>query len=159
MAKYGHFPIRCVGKVGLMAILIAALLLSVAIWVKAVELDEVTVVTMAQDGSWGVGTAGSHGPAIAAAVRDCRARSGGPSDCGAKFIVSRGDWVIAGLCGGQKIFMTAATLEGAERGAMEQERKLSVVSNGALCRWVFTVNPRGLVLTPTLKNSIAAPTD
>jgi hypothetical protein len=39
----------------------------------AVDLDELTVVTLARDGSWGVATAGSTGEAIAAAARACRA--------------------------------------------------------------------------------------
>jgi hypothetical protein len=163
LAKYGHCLIRGSGKVALMAILIAALglllLLSLGISVKAVGLDEVTVVTMARDGSWGVGTAGSHGPAIAAAIRDCRAMSGGPSDCGAQFITSRGNWVIAGLCGSQKIFVTAATLEDVERAAMKREHKLNAVSNAAPCKWILTVNPRDVVVMATSKDSNAAPTD
>lgn len=145
VADHGHFRIRVGGKVALTAVLIVALalllLLSVTIPVKSVELDELTVVTMAQDGSWGVCTAGSHGPAIAAAIHDCRTMSGGPSDCGTQFIPSRGGWVIAGLCGNQKIFVTAATLEDAERAAMERERRLDV--NGALAASVNTRSSAG----------------
>src|SRR5262245_62073914 len=130
VVDHGHFRIRVGANVALMAVLVAALglllLLSVTIPVKAVELDELTVVTMAQDGSWGVGAAGSHGPAVAAAIHDCRVMSGGPSDGGAQFVTSRGGGVIAGHCGNQKIFVTAATLEDAERVAMERERKLGV---------------------------------
>src|SRR5262245_58818323 len=132
VADHGHFRIRVGAKVALTAVLIAALglllLLSVTIPVKAVELDEGTLVTMAQDGSWGVGTVGSHGPAPTAAPHDRRAVSGGPSDCGAQFVTSRGGWLIAALCGNQKIFVTAATLEDAERAAMGRERKLGVDS-------------------------------
>jgi hypothetical protein len=40
---------------------------------KAVDLDEVTVITLSRDGSWGLATAASLGHAIAAAIRDCRA--------------------------------------------------------------------------------------
>jgi len=89
-----------------------------------------TLVTMAQDGSWGVGTAGSLGSVIAGAIHDCRAMSCGPSDYGAQFITWRGGWVVASLCGNQKILATAATLEDAERANMERERKLGV--NGVL---------------------------
>jgi hypothetical protein len=163
VADHRHFRIRGGGKVALTAVLIAALgllvLLSVSIPVKAVELDELTVVTMAQDGSWGVGTAGSHGPAIAAAIHECRAMSRGPSDCGAQFITSHGGWVIAGLCGNQKIFVTATTLEDAQRAAMEREHKLNALSNAAPCKWILTINPRGVVATVTSKDSNAAPTD
>lgn len=145
VADHGHFRIRVGGKVALTAVLIAALalllVLSVTIPAKAVELDELTLVTMAQDGSWGVGTAGSHGPAIAAAIHDCRAMSGGPSDCGAQFITSRGGWVIAGLCGNQEIFVTAATLGDVERTAIERERKLGV--DGVLAASVNTRSSTG----------------
>src|SRR5262245_55445963 len=138
VADHGHFRIR-IGA--LTAVLIAALglllLLSVTIPVKAVELDELTLVTMAQEGSWGVGTVGS-----AAAIHDCRAMSsGGRSDCGTQFSTSRGGWVIAGLCGNQKIFVTAATLEDAERAAMEGERKLGV--DGVLAASVNTSSSAG----------------
>src|SRR5262245_36124970 len=76
---------------------------------------------MARDGSWGVATAGSQGPAIAAAIHDCRAMAGGPSDCGAQFITTRGGWVIASLCGTHKIMVTAATREDAEQAALVRE--------------------------------------
>jgi hypothetical protein len=143
-ADHGNFRIRLGSKVALTAVLIVALalllLFSVAIPVKPVELGELAVVTMAQDGLWGVCTAGSHGPAIAAPIYDCRAMLGGSSDCGAHF-TSRGGWVIAGLCGNQKIFVTAATLEDAERAVMERERKLSV--NGVLAASVNTRSSAG----------------
>jgi len=150
VAAHGHFRIRVGAKVALTAVLIAALglllLLSVTIAVKAVELDELTLVTMAQDGSWGVGTVGSHGPAIAAAIHDCRAMSGGPSDGGAQFITSRGDWVIVGLCSNQKTLVTAAILEDAERPAIERERKLGV--DGVLAASVNTSSSAGLEPDP-----------
>src|SRR5262245_52731317 len=76
VAGYARFRPRSDGKVAVTAVLIAALglllLWSVTMPAKAVDLDELTVVTMARDGSWGVATAGSQGPAIAAAVHDCR---------------------------------------------------------------------------------------
>src|SRR5262245_13418559 len=140
MADHGHFRISVNAKVALAAVLIAALglllLLSVTIPVKAVELGDLTLVTMVQDGSWGVGAVGSP-----AAIYDCRAMSGGPSNCGAQIITSRGGWVIAGLCGNQKIFVTAATLEDAERAAMERERKLGV--DGVLAPSVNTRSTAG----------------
>jgi hypothetical protein len=66
-------------------------------------LDELTVATMARDGSWGVATAGSQGQAIAAAIRDCQAMAAAPSDCGSQFVTTRGGWVIANLCRDHKI--------------------------------------------------------
>src|SRR5262245_43225231 len=79
------------------------ILLVVTVSAHALDLDELTVVTMARDGSWGVATAGSQGQAIAAAIRDCKAMAPPPSDCGAQFVTTRGGWVIANLCRDHKI--------------------------------------------------------
>jgi hypothetical protein len=84
----------------------------------AVDLDELTVVTLARDGSWGVATAASQGPAIAGAIRDCRAMAGGPSDCGAQFATTRGGWIVAKLCGEHKILVTAETRQAAGQAAL-----------------------------------------
>ena len=88
----------------------------------AIELDNVTVVTLARDGSWGVATAGATGEAIAAALRSCRAMAGmtgAPTDCGAQSVSTRGGWVVADLCGDHQIIVSAATREGAEIAAQE----------------------------------------
>ena len=111
--------------------------------VAAVELDELTVVTLARDGSWGVATAASQGPAIAAAVRDCQAMAAGPSDCGAQFATTRGGWVVAKLCGDHKIIATAESREAAEHAALVRETSLQRLY---ACTRVLTVNPQGVVL-------------
>jgi hypothetical protein len=105
VTDHGHFRIRGGGKIALTAVLIAALglllLLSVAIPVKAVEQDELTVITMAQDGSWGV-----HGGL--AWARDCSGHPRLPGDVqavraiGGSIHPSRGGWVIVDLCCNQK---------------------------------------------------------
>ena len=111
---------------------------------RAVDLDELTVVTLAQDGSWGVATAASQGPAIAGAIRDCRAMAGaGPSDCGAQFATTRGGWVVAKLCGGHKIIVTAQTRQAAEQAALARELALKRLH---ACTQVLTVGPPGVVL-------------
>jgi hypothetical protein len=139
-------------KVAMTAILIATLglllLLSVAIPANAVELDELTVVTVSRDGSWGVATAGSQGPAIAAAIHDCRAMAGGRSDCGAQFVTMRGGWVIAKLCGTHKIMVTAETRDDAEKAALVREIVLKRLhgADWSPCRRVLTVNPVGGVV-------------
>jgi hypothetical protein len=139
-------------KVAVVAVLIAAfgllVLLSVTTPAKAVDLDDLTVVTMARDGSWGVATAGSQGLAIAAAIHDCRAMAGGPSDCGAQFVTMRGGWVIAKLCGAHKIMVTAQTREDAEQAALVREIVLKQLpgADWSPCRPVFTVNPVGVVI-------------
>jgi hypothetical protein len=90
----------------------------------AVDLDELTVVTLARDGSWGVATAASQGPAIAGAIRDCRAMAGGANDCGAQFATTRGGWVVAKLCGDHKIIVTAETRQAADQAALARELAL-----------------------------------
>lgn len=109
----------------------------------AVDLDAVTVFTLARDGSWGVATAGSLGPAIAAAMRDCRAMSGAPSDCGAQFATSRGGWVVARLCGDHKIMETGETREAAEQAALVREMALKRLY---ACTRTLTVDPHGVVV-------------
>jgi hypothetical protein len=114
---------------------------------SALDLDEMTVVTLASKGAWGVATAGSTGEAIAAAVRACRAMAGAPSDCGARLATTRGRWVIANLCGDHPIIVAADTREGAEATAIEREIETRRVYVPGLppCRRVLTVDPAGAV--------------
>jgi len=114
---------------------------------SALDLDELTVVTVARDGSWGVATAGSTGEAIAVAVRACRAMASAPTDCGARLTTTRGRWVIANLCGDHPIIVGADTREEAEAGATEREIEIRRVHVPDLppCRRVLTVGPAGAV--------------
>jgi hypothetical protein len=115
---------------------------------KAVDLDELTVVTLARDGSWGVATAGSQGQAIAAAIRDCRAMAAAPSDCGAQFITTRGGWVVANLCGDHKIIVHADTREAADHAAFFRETDVRrfYLPDMPPCRRILTMDLRGVVL-------------
>ena len=115
---------------------------------EALDLDEMTVVTMARDGSWGVATAGSQGEAIAAAVRNCKARPSAPKDCGAQFVTTRGGWVVANLCGDHKIIVAAETREAAELAALTREIDLRRRYSRDMppCTRIVTANPRGTVL-------------
>src|SRR5262245_41406992 len=88
----------------LVSLLALGTLIAMPMTASAVDLDELTVVTLSQDGSWGVAAA-SQGPAIAAAIRDCRTMADGPSDCGAQLATTRGGWVVAKLCGDHKIIV------------------------------------------------------
>ena len=137
MTGYPRFPLLIVAFAALLAVVPA----------KAVDLDELTVVTLARDGSWGVAAAGSQGQAIAAAIRDCRAMAAAPSDCGAQIITTRADWVIANLCGSHKVMVTGKTRAGAEQAALlrEMELKQLYVPDLPPCRRVLTVDPRGAV--------------
>lgn len=114
---------------------------------SALELDELTVVTLASKGAWGVATAGSTGEAIAVAVRACRAMAGEPTDCGARLTTTRGRWVIAKLCGEHPIIVGADTRQDAEAAAVEREIQTRRVYVPGLppCRHVLTVDPGGAV--------------
>jgi hypothetical protein len=129
-------------------LLIPAFVVLSAATAKAVDLDELTVVTLSGDGAWGVATAHSQGPAIAAAISDCRTMASGPSDCGAQFATTRGGWVHASLCGSHKILSAAETREAAVQAAIKRENDLKQYYGTALplCRRVVTVGPSGPVL-------------
>lgn len=86
---------------------------------------------MAREGSWGVATANSAGPAITAAIRDCRAMAGAPSDCGAQFAATRNGWVLGILCGDQKILATASNLKEAEAAASRREAEFFALTSQA----------------------------
>jgi hypothetical protein len=144
------------GRVGVplrVSILAFAATLAGTMAAKAIDLDELTVVTLARDGSWGVATAGSQGPAIAAAIRHCRKMSVTSSDCGAQFITTRGSWVVANLCGDQKIIVAGETREAAEQAAIKREIDLKQNNRSDLptCRRILTINAHGAVVTETAR--------
>jgi hypothetical protein len=128
---------------------------------SALDLDELTVVTLAHDGSWGVATAASTAEAIAAAVRACRAMARAPTDCGARLTTTRGRWVIANLCGDHPIIAGADTRDDAEAVALEREIKVRRVYVPGLppCRRILTVDPAGIVATTTPHHSARAKTE
>jgi hypothetical protein len=125
-----------------------AILLVATVSAHALDLDELTVVTMARDGSSGLATAGSQGQATAAAIRDCRVMAGAPSDCGAQFATTRGGWIIANLCGDHRIIVAAETREAAELAAIARDTDLRglYVQEMPPCRRILAADPRGAVL-------------
>ena len=127
---------------------------------SALDLDKLTVVTLARDGSWGVATAGSTGEAIAMAVGACRAMAGAPTDCGALLTTTRGKWVIAKLCGDHQVIVGASTLEEAEATAHEREiqTRRAYVPDLPTCRRILTVAPDGGLVAAT-HHSVRANTE
>jgi hypothetical protein len=107
-----------------------------------------TVVTMARNGSWGIATAPSQGPAIGSAIHDCKAMSLGQSDCGAQFTTIRAGWTIANLCGGHKVIVTGFSLGDAEKAALDREIELQLFYAPDLppCKRVVTVDPAGAIV-------------
>jgi hypothetical protein len=149
------------GGIAATARLLAASSILLAAPASALDLDEVTVVTLASKGAWGVATAGSTGEAIAAAVRACRAMAGAPTDCGARLTTTRGRWIIANLCGDHPILVGADTREHAEAAVIERELETRrvYVPDLPTCRRVLTVDPAGAVAVTGSHHSARAKTE
>ena len=92
------------------AILAFLLVLLLPVPLAAQHESEWTVVTLARDGSWGVGTSEYYGPALASALRKCEAMSGGQSDCGAEVTAVRQGWTLGILCGDHRVLVAATDL-------------------------------------------------
>ena len=107
-----------------------------------------TVVTLANDGAWGVATAPSAGQAIAKAIRHCKAMSRTGLGCGAQFRVIRAGWIVAYRCGDENIAAAERRLADAEQAARRREIELRVAYARDLppCRRSLTVGPRGEVV-------------
>ena len=122
----------------------------ISIAVAAEDWDQDwTVVTMARDGSWGVGIDRQMAAANAAAIRECKAMSSGGSDCGAEFAATRGGWVIGLRCDDYRILVAGKELKDAETDAINREIDLKqlYVPDLPACHRVLTVDPRGAVTT------------
>ncbi|MET0650876.1 MAG: hypothetical protein ABWY63_00060 [Hyphomicrobiaceae bacterium] len=117
--------------------------------------DDWTVLTMAQDGSWGVACDGAQWRAMAEAMRFCRSMAGatGASDCGANFAATKGGWIVANLCGDYKVLATGATLGDAETEVLNREISLQLqfVPDLPPCRRVVTVDAGRSTIVSSLR--------
>ncbi|GEP55607.1 hypothetical protein [Reyranella soli] len=127
----------------ILAFLAAVLLLPAPL--AAQPVSEWTVVTLALDGSWGVGTSEYYGPALASALRKCEAMSGGQSDCGAEVTAVRQGWTLASLCGDHRVLVAAANLTTAIMEAQARQMYLRDLYGDGLpsCSCVMWVDPQG----------------
>jgi hypothetical protein len=114
-----------------------------------------TVVTMAHNGSWGIGTHRHLTSALASAINDCRAMSTTTSDCGAESVSSRGGWVLGLRCGDYIILASASDLKEAAAAALNREIDLKelYVPDLPPCRRVLTVNPHGVATATDARQS------
>jgi hypothetical protein len=128
---------------------ILALLLTIALLLPtpsaAQHETEWTVVTLARDGSWGVGTSEYYGPALASALRKCDALSDGQSDCGAEVTAVRQGWTLGILCGDHRVLVAAADLTTAIMDAQARQLYLRDLYGDSMpsCSCVMWVDPRG----------------
>ena len=139
---------------------ILAFLLSALLWpvpLAAQHESEWTVVTLALDGSWGVGTSEHYGPALASALRKCNTMSKEQSDCGAEVTAVRQGWTLGILCGNHRVLVAAPDLATAIREAEARQTYLRDVYGDSLpgCSRVVSVDPQGFA-TPTKKKSWGA---
>jgi hypothetical protein len=108
-------------------------------------------VTMARDGSWGVGIGRSTTVAIAAAIGDCRTRAIHTNDCGARLVTMRNAWALGLVCGERRILVTGNGVEDAEAAARSAstELRLHYAPDMPACRGVLTVEPSGIARSVT----------
>jgi hypothetical protein len=127
----------------ILVFLLAVVLLPVPL--AAQHESEWTVVTLARDGSWGVGTSEYYGPALASALRKCEAMSGGQSDCGAEVTAVRQGWTLGALCGEHRVLVAATELTTAIMDAQARQMFLRELYGDGLpsCSCVMWVNPSG----------------
>jgi len=127
------------------ATLLSAVQLTVAP-LAAPAQAEWTLVTLARDGSWGVGTSELQGPAMASALRKCAAMSQ-ENDCGPEITAVRRGWTLGILCGDHRVLVASKEFINADREAQVRECTLRTLYGDAVpaCWRVITVDPDGFV--------------
>ena len=122
-----------------------SILLALTVQAKAAEDGDWTVVTMSREGAFGVYTHASMAVAIATAVRYCKSRSF-DSDCGAEFRVVRRGWILAELCGDQRVLAAGQSLDEAEAQLLFRiDLKRAYIPNLPSCKRIFAIDPNGRV--------------
>lgn len=131
----------------ILVFLSAALLVPVPL--AAQHSSEWTVVTLARDGSWGVGTSEHYGPALASALRKCEAMSGGQSDCGAEVTAVRNGWTLGILCGDHRVLVAETNLTTAILEAQARQMYLKELYGAGMpnCSCITWVDPQGFAVT------------
>jgi hypothetical protein len=78
-----------------------------------------------------------------------------PTDCGALFRATRGGWIVADLCGDEKILATGPTQEEAERDALNREIDLELFYLPRLppCKRLVTIAPHAITVASDLDAS------
>ena len=127
------------------AVLAFLLALLLPVPLAAQHESEWTVVTLARNGSWGVGTSEYYGPALASALRKCEAMSTGQSDCGAEVTAVRQGWTLGILCGDHRVLVAATDLTTAILDAQVRQIYLRDLYGDGMpsCSCVAWVDPQG----------------
>src|SRR5262245_28638308 len=88
---------------------------------------DVTVLTIAPDGTWGVATDDLVAHAIALAIADCKRKYRRDIGCGHRLTSVRAGWSLAFRCGNENIIVAERNLADAEQLARRQEVELRAV--------------------------------
>ena len=117
---------------------------------------DVTVLTLAPDGTWGAATEGSLSRAIANAIGDCKSRYQREIGCGSQITSVRAGWSLGLRCGNENIIVAARTLVEAEQAAINREIELRTVYVPDMppCVRVVSVDPQGAITAPNVADFV-----
>lgn len=109
---------------------------------------DVTVLTIAPDGTWGVATDTFINRAIALAIADCKRKYRRDIGCGHRFTSIREGWSLALRCGNENIIVAERSLADAEQLARRREGELrrKYVAGMPDCVRTVAVDPHGNVI-------------
>lgn len=118
---------------------------------------DVTVLTIAPDGTWGVATDALVSRAIALAIADCKRKHRREIGCGHRLTSIRAGWSLAFRCGNENVIVAEGSLADAERLARRREDELRTmyVPDMPACVRTVTVDPHGVVAVPAVGYSAA----
>jgi hypothetical protein len=109
---------------------------------------DVTVLAVAPDGSWGVGTDKIFDSAVARALADCKRKYRREIGCGYQQTAVRAGWSVMFRCGGEHIIAAERRLADALQQARRQEIQIRMhyQPDMSRCERIVTVDPRGSVV-------------
>jgi hypothetical protein len=116
---------------------------------------EVTVLTIAPDGTWGAATDDFANVALAHAIADCKSKYKNEIGCGHRSTFVRQGWSLAFRCGPANVLVAEKLLADAEQAALRQERELRLryAPNMPACVRTVTVDPYGRIVAPEAEYS------
>jgi hypothetical protein len=114
------------------------------------EWNDITVVAIAPDGTWGVATEPNLHRAINDAIGDCKRKYERKIGCGSQITSVVSGWSLGKRCGNYVIFVAEKSLAHAEQAATNREAELRQLyaPNMPPCVRVMSVDPHGNVVAP-----------
>jgi hypothetical protein len=122
-----------------------------------------TVLTVARNGNWGIGSARTQGEAIAGALGRCQAMTADESDCSAEFVAFRSGLALALMCGDHRVIVTASDSEEADSSALDRIVVLRELygPDFPMCQHLLRIDSNGALTTfkaKRLEGGYALPT-